>query len=131
MKISQVSEMRAMDRTAIEQYGITEELLMENAGHAANSVLMTEVRLTHTRFMVCCGLGNIGADGFVVARKIHSCGGTVQVYILGDQSAYQGAAKLHFDILARLPIPISQLTSVATVQPEMARCDVIIDAIFG
>jgi NAD(P)H-hydrate epimerase len=32
MKVSTVSEMRAMDRTAIQQFGIAEELLMENGG---------------------------------------------------------------------------------------------------
>jgi ADP-dependent NAD(P)H-hydrate dehydratase / NAD(P)H-hydrate epimerase len=131
MKISQVSEMRAMDRAAIEQYGITEALLMENAGHAAYTVLLQEVGLTGKRFLVFCGLGNNGADGFVVARKIHSGGGTVQVYIVGDREAYKGAAKLHLDILARLPVPIHQLTAVALAQPEIARCDVIIDALFG
>jgi len=34
MKISTVSEMRALDRRAIEAFGIREELLMENAGEA-------------------------------------------------------------------------------------------------
>jgi NAD(P)H-hydrate epimerase len=131
MKISRVSEMRAMDRAAIEQYGIAEELLMENAGHAAYTVLVQEVGITDKTFLVFCGLGNNGGDGFVVARKIHSCGGAVQVYMLGEQSAYKGAARLHLDILARLPVPGRQLTSVATVQPEVARGDVIIDAIFG
>ena len=39
MKVSSVAEMRAMDRSAIDTYGIAESLLMENAGLAAFSVL--------------------------------------------------------------------------------------------
>ncbi len=37
MKISRVEEMRGMDRTAIEDYGIPDSLLMENAGEIASS----------------------------------------------------------------------------------------------
>ena len=39
MKVTWVSEMRALDRTAIEKFGIKDELLMENAGQAAYFVL--------------------------------------------------------------------------------------------
>ena len=40
MKISNVAEMRELDRTAIETYGIPEELLMENAGDALYFVIL-------------------------------------------------------------------------------------------
>jgi NAD(P)H-hydrate repair Nnr-like enzyme with NAD(P)H-hydrate epimerase domain len=42
MKVSSVSEMRALDRTAIEEFGIVAELLMENAGQAVYFVLLKE-----------------------------------------------------------------------------------------
>ena len=131
MKVSRVAEMRAMDKAAIDQYSLAEELLMENAGHAAYTVLAQEIGIPQKTFLVLCGLGNNGGDGFVVARKIHSGGGAVQVYILGDTSAYKGAAKLHLDRLSRLPVPIQQLTDVNVFRPEVARCDGLIDAIFG
>ena len=52
MKISTVSEMRALDRRAIEEYGIVEELLMENAGHAAYFVLQQEFGIRDKNFLV-------------------------------------------------------------------------------
>jgi hydroxyethylthiazole kinase-like uncharacterized protein yjeF len=82
MKVSRVSEMRGLDRTAIEEFGIVEELLMENAGLAVYSVISEEFGIKDRRFLVFCGIGNNGGDGFVVARKIHSNGGAVKVYIL-------------------------------------------------
>ena len=131
MRVSRVSEMRAMDRAAIEQLGIPEALLMENAGHAAYVVLAREVGITDKTFLVFCGMGNNGGDGLVVARQLHAAGGVVKVYILGDPQTYRGAAKLNLDIVSRLPIDVQQLASAVSVHPEITRCDAIVDAIFG
>jgi NAD(P)H-hydrate epimerase len=131
MRVSTVSEMRALDRTAIEQYGIAEELLMENAGQAVYFVLLNEFGIRGRRFVVFCGLGNNGGDGFVVARKIHSNGGAVEVFVLGDPARFRGAAKTNFDIVSRLPIEVQQLQSVETAETDVANCDAIVDAILG
>ena len=82
MKVSTVEQMRAMDRTAIEKYGIKDELLMENAGLAAFSVILNEIGIEDTSYLVICGGGNNGGDGLVVARKIHSMGGDVKILLL-------------------------------------------------
>jgi ADP-dependent NAD(P)H-hydrate dehydratase / NAD(P)H-hydrate epimerase len=131
MKVSTVAEMRALDRNAIEQYGIVEELLMENAGHAVYFVLLTEFGIEGKRFVVFCGLGNNGGDGLVVARKIHSSGGVVKVFVLGDPSRFKGAAGLNFEIVSRLPIEVLPMESVETVQADLANCDAVVDAILG
>ncbi len=131
MKVSRVAEMRNLDRTAIEKFGIAEELLMENAGYATYAVLLQKVGIKDKRFLVFCGLGNNGGDGFVVARKIHSNGGAVKVFILGDPGRFKGAAKLNLDIVSRLPIEVQQLQSVESIKTEVIHCDAIVDAIFG
>ena len=131
MRVSTISEMRALDRTAIEQYGIVEELLMENAGQAVYFVLLNEFGIKGRRFLVFCGLGNNGGDGFVVARKIHSNGGAVKVYVLGDPARFKGAAKVNLDIVSRFPIEVRRLESVETAESDIAHCDAIVDAILG
>jgi NAD(P)H-hydrate epimerase len=131
MKVSRVSEMRALDKTAIEKYGIAAELLMENAGHAVYSVLLHELGIKGKRFLLFCGIGNNGGDGFVVARKIHSNGGVVKVYILGDPGKFKGAAKINLDIVSRLPIEVQQLECIEAIQTDITQCDAIVDAIFG
>jgi hydroxyethylthiazole kinase-like uncharacterized protein yjeF len=131
VKISRVSEMRGLDQTAVEAFGIREELLMENAGDAAYSVISSEVGVEGKTFIICCGIGNNGGDGLVVARKIHSNGGKVKVFILGDSAKYKGAARLNLDIVSNLKIEIRDVTSVDAVRMDIAHADAIVDAIFG
>lgn len=131
MKVSRVDQMRAMDRAAIEQYGIAEELLMENAGHAAFTVLEEMGPVAGRAFLILCGLGNNGGDGFVVARKIHSAGGHPVVLILGDPGRFGGAAQLNLEIVRRLGLDIRRLDDTTDLSAELARCELVIDAIFG
>jgi NAD(P)H-hydrate epimerase len=123
--------MRALDRTAIEEFGIVEELLMENAGQAVYFCLLNESGIEGKRFLVFCGLGNNGGDGLVVARKLHSNGGVVKVFLLGDPGWFEGAAKLNYDIVSRLPIEVRQLGSAQAIEGDLAHCDAVVDAILG
>jgi len=131
MKVSSVSEMRRLDKTATEKFGIQEEILMENAGEAASFVLLDRFGIKGKKFVVFCGSGNNGGDGFVVARKIHSNGGDVRVFLLGGKAKFRGAAKTNLDIIARLAIVIEPIESLEMVSLQTDHCDVIVDAIFG
>lgn len=131
MKIASINEMRFMDRYAIEKLNIAEEILMENAGMAAVNVLKDKIGIRDKKFVVFCGSGNNGGDGLVIARLLHSNGGRVKVFLTGDVSKYQGAAKTNFSIIAQLPIEVIRLKSAAAAKKEVAHCDAVIDAIFG
>lgn len=131
MKVSSVTEMRALDRTAIEQYGIREDLLMENAGEAVYFVILKEFGIKRKKFLAFCGMGNNGGDGFVIARKIHSNGGDIKVSMLGDESKFKGSARMNLDIVSRLPIEVRKVGDMESIKSDIYHCDAIIDAIFG
>jgi len=131
MKVSRVSEMRDMDRGSMDVFGLTQEMLMENAGGAAYYVILKEFGVRGKRFVVFCGAGNNGGDGCVVARKIHSTGGEVKVFFLGETDKVEGAARENFDIASRIPIEAASVHSVEQVREATANCDAIVDAIFG
>lgn len=131
MKITRVSEMRELDRRASEEFGIVEELLMENAGDAAYFAIHSELGINGNRFAIFCGVGNNGGDGLVVARKLHSNGAGVAVLILGDPSKFKGAAKKNYDIARRLDFEIIELKSADEALVAVAESDAIVDAIFG
>jgi ADP-dependent NAD(P)H-hydrate dehydratase / NAD(P)H-hydrate epimerase len=131
MKVSTVAQMRALDARASSEYGIPEIILMENAGAAACHVLRREVGVGGRTFTVVCGAGNNGGDGLVAARHLHANGGHVVVHILGDPARYGGAARTNYDIATRLPIEVRATAPGATIRADLARADVVVDAIFG
>ncbi len=121
MKVSTVSEMRAFDKAALVQFGIPELLLMENAGLASYDVLMSQCGIAGKSFVVLAGMGNNGGDGFVVARKILSGGGSVKVFILGDADKYTGPALINLEIIRKMPIEIIEVSAARTTQKGYCR----------
>ena len=131
MKVSTVAQMRNLDKSAVEEFGISDDLLMENAGQAVYFVILNEFGIKNKRFVVFCGIGNNGGDGLVVARKIHSNGGDVKVFLLGDEAKFEGVAKRNFEIVSKLPIEISNVESIDSIKSAVLHSDAIVDAIFG
>ena len=131
MKVSTVAQMRNLDRSATEEFGISEDLLMENAGQAVYFVILKEIGIRNKKFAVFCGGGNNGGDGLVVARKIHSNGGEAIIFLLDDETKFKGAAKRNFEIASKMPIEISKVSSIESIKSTVLHSDAIIDAIFG
>ena len=131
MKVSRVSEMQQLDKTAIDRYGISDALLMENAGLAVASILQREIGFENKKFMVVCGMGNNGGDGFVVARKIYSNGGIPKVLIMGSRDKYKHTAEMNLKIIEKLAVEIIDDVTIDNVRSDVMHCDVIVDAIFG
>lgn len=131
MKISSVDEMRAMDRKAIEELGISEEILMENAGRAAFAILRRAGGgVAGRRYALFCGVGNNGGDGLVVARHLLAGGATPLVLLVGDPARFRGAARTNWEIVRRLPIAILPLTD-AGVRSAVLHSAAVVDALFG
>ena len=60
---------RRVDVLAVESYGMTGLVLMENAGRGAAEIVAGVVRASRADrpIVICCGRGNNGGDGFVMA----------------------------------------------------------------
>lgn len=131
MKITTVEQMRSMDRRAIEEFGIPEPILMENAGVAASGVIFNEVDVVDLPVVVVCGLGNNGGDGFVVARKLASYGARVEVLLLGDSSRLKGAAAQNLELLRQASIALRCDASVEDVVEVLGRVELVVDGLLG
>ncbi|MBB4399462.1 MULTISPECIES: NAD(P)H-hydrate dehydratase [Rhizobium/Agrobacterium group] len=107
---------------AAGQSGIPLYDLMERAGQAvAASVLRHYPRAQ--RFVVLCGGGNNGGDGYVAARALLQSGAVVAVHHLGDVGALRGDARTAFERSGVTPLPLDGYSPIAG--------DVVIDAVFG
>jgi hydroxyethylthiazole kinase-like uncharacterized protein yjeF len=120
-----------MDREAVTRFGLSEDLLMENAGQAAYAMLSREIKIRGRRFLVLCGTGNNGGDGLVVARKILSAGGSARVMIIGSSTRLRGTALHNLEIARLCGLAIDEEPEIAVLEAELSRSDAVVDAIFG
>lgn len=99
--------------------------LMHRAGAAAFALLRQRWPLAR-RVAVCCGVGNNGGDGYVVATLAHSAGLAVELLQVGDAGRLRGAARSAAE--AALAAGIAPLRFDAAA---VRRADVVVDALLG
>src|SRR5258708_143620 len=131
MKIVSAEEMRAIDRTTSERFGVPSLTLMENAGAA-----VADYALSHhagaERIVVFCGKGNNGGDGFVAARRLHERGKRVQVILLAEPGDLRGDAAVMFGKLPNAAIPVHSGEELKSEPVRQAlQADLYIDAVLG
>jgi NAD(P)H-hydrate epimerase len=126
--------MKAIDRSAIEDFGIPGLVLMENAGLAAASLIHENIPdLPEKKVVILCGKGNNGGDGFVIARHLFIDGVSVDILLLGKKQQLKSDARVNADIAFNMGIPIHEVTEKnLSAQNHLFRhCHIIIDALFG
>ena len=131
MKIVSTAEMRAIDKSTSEHFGVPSLTLMENAGAAVAEHVLEQHRAAR-RIVVFCGKGNNGGDGFVAARRLHQKGKTVQVILLADPVELRGDAGVMY---AKLPVAAIVVHSSGELKSDRVRlslpADLYLDAILG
>ncbi|MBK8190706.1 MAG: NAD(P)H-hydrate dehydratase [Vampirovibrionales bacterium] len=135
-----IADMAALDRRAIEEYGIPGFLLMEEAGRQV-AAIVANVRQKTTNgglIAILCGPGNNGGDGLCCARKLVSlfgdCGGQAPpVIALLTQSAdaYRADAAEQLRLLKAFEIPLLEAPPLETLEAVLNDASVVVDALFG
>ncbi len=128
-KVVTASEMQAIDRSAIEEFGIPGLVLMENAALVHETV----PDLLEKKVVIVCGKGNNGGDGFVIARHLFIDGVQADVLLLGKRQQLKSDARVNADIAFKMGIPIHEITdkNLNTQSHLLRHCHIIIDALFG
>jgi NAD(P)H-hydrate epimerase len=126
-------EARELDRRAIEDLGVPSIVLMENAGRGTAELLL---RLgIHGRVIVCCGKGNNGGDGLVIARHLNLHGIPVKVLLFGRPEELSTDAAVNYRILERAGFPMQTIpdqdVNETALRHELAGAEWAVDALFG
>ena len=85
MRVVTAEEMKALDRAAIEEYGIPGLVLMENAGRHVVEIIRQELGDVRDKVVtVFIGKGNNGGDGLVIARHLLNMGAEIKLLVLAN-----------------------------------------------
>jgi NAD(P)H-hydrate epimerase len=126
-------EVRAVDRRAIEEFGVPGVVLMENAGRGAAELLLALG--IHGRVAICCGKGNNGGDGLVIARHLDNYGVPVSVLLFARPEELTGDAAINQRIVAASGLPLvvhaGSTVDLEAVRRELAGAEWVVDALFG
>jgi NAD(P)H-hydrate epimerase len=122
------AQMAEVDRAAVEELGISIEMLMENAARQVALACRTILGGVDGRRVVCLvGTGNNGGDALAAARRLRGWGADVRcVATAGRDGLHGDLNKRQHDILGRIGIQVSG--------PDAARldeADLLVDGLLG
>ena len=122
------AQMAEIDRVAVEELGISIEMLMENAARAVALACRVVLGSVESRRIVClAGTGNNGGDALAVARRLHVWGADVRCVATAARDGLRGDLnKRQHDILGRIGIPIAGAEAA-----RLGDADLIVDGLLG
>lgn len=130
LRLATAAQMRALDKAALDDYGVPGLLLMENAALRVVDVLAQRYApLRGKRIAIVCGKGNNGGDGLAVARHLHARFGVrIDVLLAASPDEFQGDALANYAMAQKYGVPIKPF---AERGDALTRADVVVDALLG
>ncbi|WP_313100396.1 NAD(P)H-hydrate dehydratase [Epilithonimonas sp.] len=127
MKILTANQIKNCDTATIEN-GISSIALMEKAATKCCDWIIDYFR-NADKFLIFCGNGNNGGDGFAIARILYEKGFDVEVFINKDNMKFSRESEINFKkIKAITGIDVKDFSEVFNVKDEKS---IIVDALFG
>ena len=112
------NEVNSLDKRCYDEFGLTEDILMENASASLCKFIEDKFRC-NSKVLIVSGIGNNGADGIALSRMLHS--------------SYDVSLYIPFNIksqMGQLQLKRAKLIGVNIVDTITAY-DVIVDCLFG
>jgi len=116
-----IAQMIEVDRLMVDEYGITLQQMMENAGRSLAGLARRLLggSAAGRKVAVMVGKGNNGGGGLVAARHLANAGADIQVMIATPPDELGTVPERQRRILARMGVPGSHRTTAATELPAL------------
>ena len=125
-----VKNIREVEKKAVEM-GISEAIMMENAGANVARILNEKIGLNGKKVLVFCGTGNNAGDGLVFARHSLIHGAKVDVYFVKDPEVLRSeTTRRNFGILGNLKSLKKPVKFYVEKIPGIKH-DILVDALLG
>ncbi|WP_254510554.1 NAD(P)H-hydrate epimerase [Anatilimnocola floriformis] len=125
-------QVRSLDRRAADEFGLLGLVLMENAGRSCVQSLLRHG--CRGPVVICCGKGNNGGDGFVIARQLDAIGIPVKILLVADPAQLQGDAAANFSIAQKSCLPIELIPSIISADEfdqQLDGAEWLVDCLLG
>ncbi len=129
-------EMKLMDSTAINEYGIPSLVLMERAALSARDYITQQYDLGE-HVVIFSGTGNNGADGMALARQLNHLGYFTTLVLVGSENRLSEEARVQYRSVKALGIDCYNVDcelkeeAVALLKGLILDSALVVDALFG
>ncbi|MCQ2922551.1 NAD(P)H-hydrate dehydratase [Helicobacter pylori] len=121
--LSVYEKVNALDKRAIEELFLSEDILMENAAMALERAVLQNASLG-AKVIILCGSGDNGGDGYALARRLI---GRFRVLVFEMKLAKSPMCQLQKERAKKVGVVIKAWEE----KNEDLECDVLIDCVIG
>ncbi|PDW44685.1 NAD(P)H-hydrate epimerase [Helicobacter pylori] len=121
--LSVYEKVNALDKRAIEEFNLSEDILMENAAMALERAVLQNASLG-AKVIILCGSGDNGGDGYALARRL---AGRFRVLVFEMKLAKSPMCQLQKERAKKVGVVIKAWEE----KNEDLECDVLIDCVVG
>lgn len=121
--LSVYEKVKALDKRALEEFNLSEDILMENAAMALEGAVLQNASLG-AKVIILCGSGDNGGDGYALARRL---AGRFKTLVFEMKPAKSPMCQLQKERAKKVGVVIKAWEE----KNEDLECDVLIDCVVG
>ncbi|PUD67496.1 NAD(P)H-hydrate dehydratase [Helicobacter pylori] len=121
--LSVYEKVNALDKRAIEEFNLSEDILMENAAMALERAVLQNASLG-AKVIILCGSGDNGGDGYALARRL---AGRFKTLVFEMKLAKSPMCQLQKERAKKVGVVIKAWEN----NHKDLECDVLIDCVVG